>query len=401
MRVVVLGAGYGGLSAALQLESLLRLEGDHHIVLIDQNNYHQLKTRFYSVATEIIGFEGASVPIEKITEGKRITFLHTRVKNIDFAQKTVSTEKGEAEYDKLIIALGSQTEFFGIPGLREHALGLLSLDDALHIRDRIRKMFAMAKNERDADFRRTILTFVIGGGGSNGTGLAGELADWMLKLTDEYEILRSEVRIILIEATESILPGFDLGLISEAVHALKAKGVELTLGKPIIRVDENVIQLKSDNKIPAQTMIWTGGIRANDLLAKIGLTCGVRGRVIVNPYLESVDHAGVYIIGDCALILDPRTGRPLAPTAQLALQQAQLAAKNIYAEIKGRKRQRYIPKIQGIIIPLGQREAVGYVGKFRITGSLAWFLKQIIDLRYLYSIGGIKLVVWKLLMILR
>jgi NADH dehydrogenase len=135
-------------------------------------------------------------------------------------------------------------------------------------------------------------------------------------------------------------------------------------------------------------------------VAKSGLKCGPRGRVVVNPFLESVDYAGVYVVGDNSLVLDSATGRPLAPTAQLALQQAKTVAFNIYAELTGKRRKRFTPKVVGQFVSLGRHEAVGWFGKFRISGFLAWFLKRLSILRYLYFIGGLKLIVTKLLQLL-
>lgn len=198
--------------------------------------------------------------------------------------------------------------------------------------------------------------------------------------------MRNETQLIVVEAGETILPGFDSELINRAMRVVKSKGIKLMLKTPIIAVEDHTIHLKDGGKIRAHTLIWTGGVRANDLVAESGLKYGPRSRVVVNPYLESVDHPSVYVIGDNSLVLDPVTSRPLAPTAQLALQQAKFAALNIYAEMKGAKRVRYVPKVAGQFVSLGGREAVGWVWRFKVTGFLAWFLKRISLLRYLYSV---------------
>ncbi len=172
------------------------------------------------------------------------------------------------------------------------------------------------------------------------------------------------------------------------------------LKTPVTAFDGNTIQLRTNKKIKTRTFIWTGGVRANALVAKSGLKCGPRGRVVVNPFSESVDYAGVYVVGDNSLIIDSATGRPLAPTAPLALQQAENVAFNIYAELTGKRRKRFIPRVIGQFVSLGGHQAVGWVWEFKVSGFLGWLLKKLSVLRYLYFIGGLRLLVAKLLQLL-
>jgi len=394
-RIVILGAGYGGLYTALKLESLLKDRQDCEILLIDKNDYHQLKTELHEVAAGRKTSEAVTIPLRILLENKRIDLLCAEVTQIDFAQKNVMTTRGKIDYDRLVIALGSETEFFGIPGLRTHAFMLTSLKDAQHIQSHIQKMFMLAKNERDENVRQTALTFIIGGGGFTGTELATELADYIHKIAKETNMDEEETSLIVVEAADTILPGFDVKLVNRAVHALESKSIRLMLKTPIVAFDGNTIHLKNNRKIQTNTLIWTGGVQCNALLVKSGLKCGPRGRIIVNPFLESVDYEGVYVVGDASLTLDP-SGRPLAPTAQLALQQAEIAAFNIYAELRGKPRDIFIPKIVGQFVSLGGRDAAGWVWKFNVFGLLAWLFKRFSVLRYLYHIGGLRLMTSKL-----
>jgi NADH dehydrogenase len=396
-RIVILGAGYGGLYIALKLERLLKNRKDCEILLIDQNDYHQLKTELYDVAAERKTFKDITVPLQTLLKHKRINFMHAEVTRIDFIQKTVTTTQGTVRCDKLVIALGSETEFFGIPGLREHAFTLVSFDDAQRIRRHIRKMIMQSANELDEKARQAMLTFVVGGGGFTGVELAAELADYIAKLAKEADLGKDKPRLILVEARGSILPGFDVKLVNHASQVLASKNIRLMLNTPIVAFNGHAIQLKTNDKIQTNTLIWTGGVRANALVAKSRLKYGPRGRIVVNPFLESVNYAGVYVVGDNSLVLDPATSRPLAPTAQLALRQAETAAFNIYAELVGKRRKRFTPKIIGQFVSLGGHQAAGWVWKFRVYGFLAWFLKRLSVLRYLHSIGGLKLMITKLL----
>jgi len=395
-QVVILGAGYGGLHTALKFEHLLKKRKDCEISLIDQNDYHQLKTEIHEVAAERKTFEAITIPFRNLLKNKRINFIHAKATHIDFAQKIVITTNGNVRYDRLVIALGSETEFFGIPGLKEHAFTLASIDDAQRIRSHIRRMFMQSANETHGKVRQAVLTFVVGGGGFTGVELATELADYIAKLAKEADVDRDEPRLITVEAGGSILPGFDVELVDRAFRVLKSRGIKLLLKAPVVAFDGNTVQFKANGEIQTKTVIWTGGVRANTLVAKSGLKSGPRGRIVVTPFLDSVDYAGGYVIGDNSLVLDSATARPLAPTAQLALQQAETVAFNIYAELTGRRRQRFIPKVMGQFVSLGRKEATGWVWKFRVSGFLAWLLKRLNVLKYVYSIGGLKLMIAKL-----
>jgi len=395
-QIVILGAGYGGLRTALKLNQLLKQYSDWRILLIDQYDQHQLRTELHEAAAGRTSSSAISVPMRSILRNKRIEFVKAEVRHIDFARQTVTSTEGKIRYDKLVIGLGSQTEFFGIPGLSSHAFTLNSLEDAEKIKNHIRQMFAQDKKETDETKRKAMLTFTVGGGGFTGVELATELVGYLLRLSKQFKIAPDEAQLLVIEAGETVLSGFDLELVRIVQRAIASKGIKLMLKTPCVSVEADSINLKSGESIHTQTLIWTGGVRANDLVAEAGLKYGPRSRVVVNPYLESVDHPGVYVIGDNALVLDSATNRPVAPTAQLALQQAEFAALNIFAEIRGTKRVRYVPKVAGQFVSLGDRNAVGWVGRFRVRGFLAWILKRMTVLRYLYSIGGLRLIIPRL-----
>jgi NADH dehydrogenase len=398
-QITILGAGYGGLRTALRLKQLLQNE-DWQILLIDRYYFHQLKTELHEVAAARLNANVILVPLKKLIKNKNINFLQAEATDLNFVQHLITTSKGKVKYDKLVIALGSETEFFGIPGLVAQAFTLTSIEDATHISAHIQETFKQAKTERDIAKRQAALTFVIGGGGYTGVELATELIDHVMKLCRKFEIPQKEPQVIVVEASDRVLSGFDAELSDHAKRVMKTKGIKLMLKKPCVSVEDDVITLKTGERIPTHTLIWTGGVRACELIeqteSKHGLRYGARGRVVVNQYLESVDHPDVYVIGDNALITDPVTNRPLAPSAQLALQEADVAALNIAAEIKGFKRVRYVPKVAGEFVSLGGGNAVGWVWKFKVTGFLAWFLKRLSVARYLYSLGGFKLVIPKL-----
>jgi NADH dehydrogenase len=395
-RVVILGAGYGGLQTALTLEPLLKRNPHWQILLIDRYNYHQLKTEIHEVAAGKVSPDVASIPITTLIAHRKIKFTQAEVADIDFSGQTVTTNKGNIRYDILVIALGSEPQFFGIPGLNQYSFTLSSVEDAVRINKHIKELFRQARNEIEQSKKRAMLTIVIGGAGFTGVELATELAHNMEELTRQFDFSSKQVQLIMIEALDSILPEFDTKLVKRAQQVIESKGTRLKLRAPCISTEPDAVKLKTGETIPTHTTIWTGGIQACTIATESGLEHGASGRIIVNHFLESVDHAGVYVVGDATLIVDPITHRPLAPTAQLAIQQARVAALNIRADVENLKRTKYVPKVIGEFVSPGGKNAVGWIWKFNVTGFFAWFLKRITLLRYLYSIGGFKLVTRKL-----
>lgn len=395
-RVVILGAGYGGLRTALTLDPLLKHNPNWQILLIDRYNYHQLKTEIHEVAAGKTSPEAASVPIATLSGHKKIKFTQAEIANIDFSKQTVITDGGTVRYDILVIALGSEPRFFEIPGLNQYSFTLSSVEDAVRINNHIKEMFRQARNETEESKKRAMLTIVIGGAGFTGIELATELAHNMEKLTKQFDFSTKQVQLIMIEALDSILPEFNTELVTRAQQVIESRGIKLKLKSPCISAEPDAVKLKTGETIPTHTTIWTGGIQACTVATEPELQKGASDRIIVNGFLESVDHTGVYVIGDAALILDPLTHKPLAPTAQLAIQQAKVAAFNIHADIERQKRTKYVPKVTGELLSLGGKNAMGWIWKFNVTGFFAWFLKRMTLVRYLYSIGGFKILTRKL-----
>jgi len=366
------------------------------ILLIDRYNYHQLKTEIHEVAAGKTSPEAASLPIATLVANKKIEFTQAEVIHIDFSKQTVTINRGNVRYDILVIALGSEPQFYGIPGLNQYSFTLSSVEDAVRINQHIQEMFRRARNETEQSKKRAMLTIVIGGAGFTGVEFATELAQNMEELVKQFAFSPKQVQLIMIEALDSVLPEFDTELVKRAQQVIERRGIKLKLRAPCILAEPDAVKLKTGETIPTHTTIWTGGIQACTIATESGLEHGASGRIVANHFLESIDHTGVYVVGDAALTVDPVTNRPLAPTAQLAIQQAKVVAFNIHADIENQKRMKYVPKVIGQFVSLGGRDAVGWIWKFKVTGFFAWFLKCITLVRYLYSIGGFKLVTRRL-----
>jgi NADH dehydrogenase len=388
--IVVLGAGYGGITAGLRLAKLFKNNPAYQVHLADRHPYHLLETRLHQAAARRAE---VTVPILGLLKRKQVTFHLTQVLKIDLERNKVICTDQEIFFHYLVIALGSKTNFYDIPGLKEHALELKTFQDTLEIRDRIERMFAKAAGLTDPLQRRPMLTFVIGGGGLTGVELAAELSEFIEQLCQKYRMPVSECSLILTEAQASILPNLRENLIAKTKRELLEKMVTVLESTKVIRMEPGRISLEPGQPIASHTLIWTGGIRISGIISASGLETGPQGRIVVDQYLQVRKFPGVYAIGDNALAVNPKTGQPVPAAAQFALQQGRLVAYNIYAESTGQKRRPYRPRVLGEVISLGRHLSVGWValpGQRRLgfVGFLASLLKRAIAERHL-------LLLWK------
>ncbi|HZY46138.1 MAG TPA: FAD-dependent oxidoreductase, partial [Anaerolineae bacterium] len=320
-------------------------------------------------------------------------FVQAHITGFDLDQHVVKTDHGDFPYVRLIIALGSQSATYNIPGLNEHTLMLKSVQDARHIRGHFEIVLSGLKN-RSSSMPYSI---VIGGAGITGVELAAELSEGLAALLREYELGRDAVKVILIEASATVLPGFDHKTIDEAAQSLACLGVEVRTGTIVERVEANRVIVKPIGfavleEIETETLIWTGGIRANSLIAHSGLKIGERGAAIVDEYLHAIDQHEVYVLGDSAVVRDPRDGHIATPCGQLAVKQGQYAAKDILADVKGDIHRPYIPYMDGLLISLGSYAGVGTIGPVWVRRLIARLAKIGAETRYLYNVGGVRLV---------
>jgi NADH dehydrogenase len=395
MRVLVLGAGYGGLRLALDLErGLWRGHWTGQVLLVDQYPLHQLVTEMHQVAAGSVLSDFVTVPLAKVLEGRRVAFRQAAVTGFVLADHKVLTSQGPLAYDCLVIGLGGEVDYFDspqplIPGLREHAVGIQTLQQANRVQVRLQEaVYRRAREGPDA----APLTIVVGGAGMTGVELAGQLADEAARWRREYRLGPGAIRVLLVEAQDRLLPGLHPRIAEYAAAVLAAKGVEIKLRAPIARVEKDRLLFASGETCAASLVVWAGGVRGPSLLADSDLPLDPKGRVRVNGYLQVEGFTDVYALGDCALVLHPHTGRPCAPSARLALNEAGWLA----GYLMGRRRFPFVPHTTGVVISLGQGAAVAVVGRLRLFGRVASLLKSLISFRYLYSIGGLRLIFYQL-----
>lgn len=389
-----MGSGYGGVRLVQDLaKGIRRGRFSGELILVDQFPIHQLVTELHQVASGSIIQDRASIPLEKILKGMGITFRQAQVTGFDFPHHKVFTDQGDLDYDVLVLVLGGETDFFDIPtpripGLRQHAFEVQTMPLASRAREHIQEVLYRYAREEGA---KLPIHFVVGGGGSTGVEVAGELADELPHWNRQYHLPEPATVLHLVEAGGRLLPGFHYRISQYAEKVLKNKGVVIHLGDPIIRVEKEKIHLASGQQIPTRALIWAGGIRGTSLLEKSGLKVDTKGRIVVNGYLQAQGHENVFAIGDCSLVIHPHTGRPCAASARLAIEEARWLARYLMRH----KVFPFVPHTPGAVISLGKGAAVAVVGKLRAFGKIAYVLKYLISLKYIYSIGGLRLILYQ------
>ena len=387
-RIVILGGGFAGMTAAECLERELQKDPGVSITLVSETNALLFTPMLAEVAGSSLEPSHISTPLR--TTLHRTTFIRGRVTGVDLENKRVSLDAGmdgaescesELSYDHLLFALGAVSNYLGLSNVQRLAFDFKSLLDAIRIRNHVIEMFERADRERDPEARKTLLTFVIAGGGFAGVELAGALNDFARGILADYpNIRREDVRVVLVHARDRILPELSESLGRYAQQRMAARGVEFRLSTRLADAREGVVVL-SDGEIPAETLVWTAGTAPNPLTKTLSLEKDKRGALIVDKTLAVPSHAGVWALGDCAAVVDAKTGKPCPPTAQFALREAATLAKNIRATLEGRPARGFHFESLGALCVVGHQTACAELTipfvrdkAMRFSGLLAWFM---------------------------
>jgi len=368
--VVIVGAGFGGLNAARALR-----RAPVQVVLVDRNNYHLFQPLLYQVATAGLEPEEIARPARAILRGqKNFDFRMVDVTRVDFAARRLETTGGPISYDFLVLAPGGETNFFGLESMQRHGLGLKDIPDAIAIRNHVLTCFEQAMLEPDPEKRRTLLTFIVVGGGPTGVEMAGALSELIrLVLVKDYPRLNiKDVRILLLEATDKLLAAMPERLREAAVKTLWRKWIDVRFGAQVADYDGKQIRLKSGEIIPAQTVIWAAGVQASPLNATLGLPASRQGRIPVEPALQVTAHPEVFIIGDAAY--QEHNGEPLPMVAPVAIQMGRFVARTIKRQLRGQPLEPFRYRDQGTLATIGRNAAVANVYGIKATGFVAWVM---------------------------
>jgi NADH dehydrogenase len=383
-RVVILGGGFAGLYTALELEKALARRPNFEVTLVNRENFFLFTPMLHEVAASDLDVTHIVNPLRKLL--RRVRFFEGEAEAVDLARRRVSVTHGserhphQLPYDHLVIALGSVTNFFDLPGLEERALTMKTLGDAIELRNRLIENLEAADFECSVGNREPLLTVVVAGGGFAGVETIAAINDFVREAIDFYPHLSEDLlRMVLVHPGPVILPelGEDLG--AYAQRKLSARKVEIRVNTKVIGVSAHGVELSDGSRIPTNTLVWTAGTSGHPLLET--LPCPKeRGRLSVNEFLEVPEWPGVWALGDCALIPDSRTGTSYPPTAQHALREGTVLARNVLAAIRGRPKRPFIFSTIGQLAAIGRRTGVARILGVNFSGFFAWWLWRTIYL---------------------
>ncbi|YAF98380.1 MAG: NAD(P)/FAD-dependent oxidoreductase [Nodularia sp. CChRGM 3473] len=386
-RIVIVGAGFGGLQAA---QSLANSGAD--IVLIDRHNYHTFIPLLYQIATSQLEPEYIAYPIRTIlrrfsakrhTRKPKLRFCMAEVQRVDFSAQIVETNRSAIAYDFLVLATGCQTQFLGVSGASEHAFALKTLEEAITLRNQILSCLERASQESNPLRREQLLTFIIVGGGPTGVEMAGALVEMLQsKLRQDYPSLNLEqVRLILVQSGDRLLANLPKKLGVYTYKRLRQLGVKIYLETKVSQVTQGSVHLENHEVIPAATVIWTAGLEANPPETSEDLSSAKKGKLLVHPTLQLLEQPNVYAIGDLAYV--EQNGKPLTGVAPEALQEGVAVARNIQRQLQGKSPKSFKYFNKGRLAIIGCYSGVGKIGGLAFTGFLAWLMWLGVHLVYL------------------
>lgn len=386
-KIVILGGGYGGLITSRKLEKLLK-ENEAEVTLINKHEYHYIATQLHKTGAGTASDDKITLHIPHLLKTKKITFKKATVNTVDFNQQQVHLENGEkVNYDYLLLSLGYEVDTFGIPGVEENAFKIRSFRSTKAIYNHMLHQFEAYQIDKDP----SRLTFVVAGAGFTGVEMIGELVEAIPALCKKHEVPINKTRIINIEASDSVLPGFDKKAIDFTTDYVQKHGVELMTSTKIVECSPTSLMLSDGTDLSARTLIWSGGVRGNKLLEQLDIPVE-KSRVKVDSYLRVQGKENVFCIGDAARFMKNETDA-LPPTAQVAIQQAEVCGPNLIAAIRGESLKAFEYHHKGTVASIGNTAAVGNVFGFKISGLFAAFMKQVIEAKYLFVLGGPMLVI--------
>ncbi|HCT1442876.1 TPA: NAD(P)/FAD-dependent oxidoreductase [Enterococcus faecalis] len=388
-NIVVVGAGYAGVSSTKFLAKKFKKDTDVTITLIDRHSYHTMMTELHEVAGGRVEPEAIQYDLQRLfSRKKNVKLVTDTVTGIDKENKVVKTLAGSYPFDQLILGMGGEPNDFGTPGVKENGFTLWSFDDAVKIRHHIEATVAKAAIEPDAEVRKAMLTFVVCGSGFTGIEMVGELIDWKDRLAKDAKIDPDEITLMVVEAMPTILNMLSRNDAAKAERYLEKKNVQLLLNSPIVEVAADHIKLKDGSEVPTHTLIWTAGVKATSDAADFGLEAARGSRLVANEYMQAkgYEDKNIYIIGDL-VYYEETPNTPTPQIVQAAEQTGHTAAANIVADIKGGEKHAFKGNYQGFMVSIGAKWGVANLfDKIHLSGFLAIIMKHIVNLKYFFDI---------------
>jgi NADH dehydrogenase len=377
-QILILGGGFGGLYAALHLDKTLARDPDIEITLVNETNFILFTPMLHEVAASDLDMTNIVNPIRKML--RHVKFLQAIVEKIDLEQKTVTIayaiprQHRQIQYDKLLIAMGSETRFVDGPGLRENSVTIKTLDDAVFLRNRMIALLEAASIETDPDLQSRQLTFVVAGGGFSGVETISAMNDFLRDAMRYYPALSPEkLKIVLIHPGHVLLPEFSETLGHYTEEKLRQSRIDVRMNTKVTGFVDRQVNLDPGDPIPAATLVWAAGVTPGPVIEALSIP-KEKGRITVNPCMELEKYPGVWVVGDCAAIPDHQTGKPFPATAQHAIRQGKVVGRNIAAALRGRPQQPFRYTTLGQLAAIGQRRGVANILGVNFSGFFAWFL---------------------------
>lgn len=384
-RVVVIGGGFAGISFVKKLKNK-----SVQVVMLDKNNFHQFQPLLYQVATSGIEPDSIVFPLRKLFKGYQNVFYRMAdVESIEAEQNRVNTNIGIINYDYLVIATGSDTNFFGLKDIQENSVGMKTIQEALDIRSLILQNLEKAVVTCDDAERNALTNFAIIGGGPAGVETAGAIAEFKKYILpkDYPELETSLMNIYLIEAANELLSAMSSNSSKNSLEYLKKMGVDIKLNTVVKAYDGLTIKTNETDLLYAKTVIWTAGVKGNVPLGINKEIVGRGNRIQVDNYSKVVGHENIYALGDLALMSTDNYPKGHPMVAQVAIQQGKLLAKNLMAHLLNKQQQPFKYKDKGSLATVGKRKAVADLSQFQFSGFFAWILWSVV---HLMSISGFR-----------
>jgi len=390
-RVLILGGGFGGIYTALELQKRLRRRKDVTVTLLSRYNFFLFTPMLHEVATSDLEINTIISPLHKLLS--RVATFVGNIEAIDLTTKSVRVSHGveghchDLPFEHLVLALGASTNFFGLPGVEANALALRTINDAVALRSRLISHLEEASSECVVSGHKPLLTFVVAGGGFAGVETIGGINDFVRDAIRFYPALnQADVRMVLVTPDQLILPELGVKLGAYAQRKLASRGIEILTQARVAGYRNGSVLLQDGRSVPACTLVWTAGNTGNPLVASLPLP-NRAGRLLVNDYLEVENAPGIWALGDCALVPNPRSKGFHPPTAQHALRQGRTLARNLAAEIMGTKKRPFRYSTLGQLAPIGRRTGVANILGMQFSGFVAWWLWRTI---YLFKLPRLK-----------
>ncbi len=376
-RVLILGAGFAGLQTAIHLDKIRPRDDGVEIILVDQNHFHLFTPMLHEAASGVIQPGLIIAPVRRVLRNRRPIFVRDRVDAIDLDERRVRLCRGEIDYDILVIALGSVTNFYGIDSVRQRALEIKNADDADEVRCRVVESFEAATGEADPERRRELMTLAVVGAGCTGVEAVAEFHEFREHLLREQfpELDPHEMRTVLVEVQDRVLSTFDEGLARSAHRRMERMGIEILLNHTVTGLSERGLEFASGRPpLPSAVVVWAAGVAASPLVQDLPLEKDRMGRVVVGSDLAVPGRPGVYIMGDAAHARHPETDEVYPPTAQVAYRQAPTVAANIAADLNGGEHRQFDFTYIGDLVSLGKGSGVANPYGLRLRGLPAWLM---------------------------